>query len=75
MIPEKFTEMAIDQAEKESSSKQEQKQFVLGAHFAFGYLSVDIEKLRRILAVTRMANNQNPDIRVTLALKDWDKKC
>lgn len=32
-----------------------------------------ITPLRRILAVTRMANRNNPDIRVTMALNDWDK--
>jgi hypothetical protein len=33
----------------------------------------EIESLRRILAVARMINNQEPDIRMTLALRDWDK--
>ena len=32
-----------------------------------------ITPLRRVLAVTRMANRNNPDIRVTMALNDWDK--
>lgn len=32
------------------------------------------EMLRRILAVARMINNQEPDIRMTSALRDWDKR-
>lgn len=49
----------IEKLEKEIASLKEQ-------------LAV-ITPLRRILAVTRMANRNNPDIRVTMALNDWDK--
>lgn len=36
-------------------------------------LNPELEVLQSILAVARMINNQNPDIRMTNALERWDK--